>query len=243
MAVNDGLLSIEQTVLPFFPEYITPEIERNMGALRIRHLLTMSAGHAQDPTGAVRTATDGNWVKAFLETPIEHSPGSKFVYSSGATYMLSAILQKTTGQSLLDYLQTRLFEPLGIEHATWDRCPLGINTGGWGLSLKTEDIAKFGQLYLRQGVWNGQRLLSEEWIEEATSCHISTESMKGIDKQMGYGFQFWRCRYGAYCGRGANGQFCIVMPEQDAVIAITANDVRMQHILDLIWEHLLPALG
>jgi len=242
MAVEDGLLSVEDLVIRYFPDYVTPEIEKNMGSMRIKHLLTMATGHSQDPTGIVRNAHDGDWVKAFFETPIDEPPGSRFVYNSAATYILSAIVQKVTGQSMLDFLRPRLFDPLGIEDATWDTCPLGINIGGWGLSLTTEDIAKFGQLYLRNGVWNGRRLISEEWITAATSFHISTAAMDGIDKQQGYGYQFWRCRFNAFCARGVNGQFCIVLPEQDAVIAITSDEPRMQAILDTVWEHLLPAI-
>ncbi|MEK3724585.1 serine hydrolase domain-containing protein [Paenibacillus sp. FSL H8-0034] len=242
MLADDGLLSIEEPVLQYFPDHMTPEIESNMSSLLIRHLLTMTTGHSEDPTNLIRNTQDGDWVKAFFETTIEEAPGSRFVYNSGATYLLSAIVQKVTGQTLLDYLRPRLFQPLGIENATWESCPMGISCGGWGLNLTTEDIAKFGQLYLRNGVWNGQRLISEEWIEEATSVHISTSAMDGIDKQQGYGYQFWRCQFGGFCGRGANGQFCIIMPEQDVVIAITSDEKRMQAILDIVWEKLLPAI-
>ncbi|MBW7461807.1 serine hydrolase, partial [Paenibacillus sepulcri] len=152
-----------------------------------------------------------------LAAPVEHEPGTHFVYNSGATYMLSAILQKVTGQTLLEYLQPRLIEPLGIKGAAWDVCPRGINVGGWGLNVTTEDIARFGQLYLQKGMWNGQRLLTEEWIAEATSSQISNGDGGVNDWAQGYGYQFWRCRHGVYRGDGAFGQFCIVMPEQDAV--------------------------
>ncbi|WP_186445526.1 serine hydrolase domain-containing protein [Paenibacillus cremeus] len=243
LAAQEGLLSVDDLVLDYFPSYRTPDIERNMGELRIRHLLTMSTGHTQDPTGAIRNAADGDWVRAFFESPIEAAPGSLFVYNSGATYMLSAIVQAVTGQTTLEYLQPRLLKPLGIEQATWEMCPRGINTGGWGLRVTTEDIAKFGLLYLRKGLWQGQRLISEAWIEAATVAHIPTPTENGIDKRQGYGYQFWRCQpNGVYCGRGMKGQFCIVLPEQDAVIAITSDENRMQLILDQVWEHLLPAL-
>ncbi|MEK3910122.1 serine hydrolase [Paenibacillus sp. FSL H7-0331] len=242
MLVDDGLLSIEEPVLQYFPDHMTPEIESNMSSLLIRHLLTMTSGHSEDPTNLIRNTQDGDWVKAFFETPIEEAPGSRFVYNSGATYLLSAIVQKVTGQTLLDYLRPRLFQPLGIENVTWESCPMGISCGGWGLNLTTEDIAKFGQLYLRKGVWDGKRLVSEDWIEKATSVHISTAAMDGIDKQQGYGYQFWRCQFGGFCGRGANGQFCIIMPKQDVVIAITSDEKRMQALLDIVWEKLLPAI-
>jgi CubicO group peptidase (beta-lactamase class C family) len=157
--------------------------------------------------------------------------------------MVSAIVQKVTGISLMEYLQTRLFEPLGITEQTWESCPRGINVGGWGLSVKTEDIARFGQLYLQKGVWNGVRLLPESWVGQATSRQVSNGTRAESDWEQGYGFQFWCCRHHAYRGDGAFGQYCIVMPEQDAVLAITSNVGDMQALLNLVWEHILPALG
>jgi hypothetical protein len=156
--------------------------------------------------------------------------------------MLSAIVQKVSGLKLLDYLQPRLFEPLGIENATWRTCPRGINTGAFGLNVKTEDIACFGQMYLQKGLWRGQRLLPEAWVEEATTRHVSNGSNEESDWEQGYGYQFWRCRYGVYRGDGAFGQFCVVMPEQETVLAMTSGVKDMQAILNLVWEHLLPAL-
>ncbi|MCR8630534.1 serine hydrolase domain-containing protein [Paenibacillus radicis (ex Xue et al. 2023)] len=240
LAVREGLMSIEDQVIAFFPDEITPEIKQNMGQLLVSHLLTMSTGHVQDPTAPMMNQAIGNWIKGFLEIPVEKPPGTYFVYNSGASYILAAILHKVTGQSLLDYLQPRIFEPLGIEGVIWDTCPRGINCGGWGMSIRTEDMAKFGQFYLQKGEWNGQQLLPLHWVETATRSHISTEGEQGIDKQQGYGYQFYLCRYG-YTARGAHGQFVIVLPEQDAVIAITSDVKNMQAVLDLVWEHLLPA--
>jgi hypothetical protein len=165
-----------------------------------------------------------------------------------ATYMLSAIVQKVTGENLIDYLTPRLFEPLGIEGMDWEVDPIGINTGGWGLRLKTADMAKFGQLYLQQGVWNDQQILPAEWIEEATAAQIeqAPEAPPAVtdssDWLQGYGYQFWRCRHDAFRADGAFGQFIIVMPEKDAVIAITAESPDMQSELNLVWEYLLPAM-
>jgi hypothetical protein len=158
--------------------------------------------------------------------------------------MLAAIVQRTTGQKLLDYLKPRLFELLGIENATWEESPQGIAAGGVGLSIKTEDLARFGQLYLHNGMWQGKRLLSEAWISEATARQISNGDGGESDWTQGYGYQFWRCRHGAYRADGVFGQYCIVMPEQDAVLAITGGiDVfDAQKPLDLLWEILLPAM-
>jgi hypothetical protein len=210
--------------------------------MKIRHLLSMSTGHALDTTGRIASRKDGDWVKGFLSLGVKHRPGTHFVYNSGATYMLSAIIQKVTGMPLIEYLRPRLFEPLGIANPTWESCPRGINTGGWGLSIRTEDIARFGQMYLQKGLWNGQRILPEEWVAQASAFQVQNSHPTNPDWRQGYGFQFWRCQHGAYRGDGAFGQFCVVMPEQDAVLAITSGVANMQAVLDLVWKHLLPAL-
>ena len=170
-------------------------------------------------------------------------PGTHFLYNTSATYMQSAIVQKVTGQTVLEYLQPRLFGPLGIENPTWETSPQGISTGGYGLSVRTEDIAKFGQLYLQRGKWQGRQLVPEAWVDRATARQTSNGSRPESDWDQGYGYQFWRCRHGAYRGDGAFGQYCVVMPEQDAVVAITSGLKNMQQVLDLVWEKLLPAFG
>lgn len=155
--------------------------------------------------------------------------------------MQSAIVQKVTGQPVLQYLQPRLFEPLGIETPRWDTNPQGISLGGYGLYLKTEDVAKFGQLYLQRGQWNGRQLLPEEWVQLATSRQASNGSRPDSDWDQGYGFQFWRCRHNSFRGDGKDGQFCVVLPDRNAVVIMTANTSDMQGQLNLVWEHLLPS--
>ena len=155
--------------------------------------------------------------------------------------MLSAIVQKVTGKTVLDYLTPRLFKPLGIEKPTWDESPQGISIGGYGLYLRTEDIAKFGQLYLQKGRWEGKQILPAKWVAQATARQVGNGSNPDSDWEQGYGFQFWRCRHGAYRGDGKDGQFCIVLPEQDAVISITAKSTNMQAELNIVWNRLLPA--
>jgi len=243
LAVHEGLLSLEDKVVTFFPDDLPEEVSPNLAAMNIRHLLMMGTGNDQDTMGAIDRCTDGNWAKAFLAAPVEHTPGTHFVYNTGATYMLSAILQSVTGQTLLQFLQKRLFEPLGIHNPTWESCPRGINTGGFGLSITTEDIAKFGQLFLQRGAWNGSQLIPEAWVEEATSKQISNGDGGESDWAQGYGYQFWRCRHGAYRGDGAFGQFCIVMPEQEAVLAVTSGTNQMQEVMNAVWERLLPAMA
>ncbi len=240
LAISEGKLQIDDNVLSFFPDDAPANPTEKLKAMRVRDLLTMSTGHANQP----RLTSDGVWTRQFLAHPVPHTPGSTFRYNTPATYMQSAIVQKVTGQNLVDYLQPRLFDPLGIVKPTWETSPQGIALGGYGLYLHTEDIAKFGQLYLQKGQWNGQQLIPADWIAQATSKQVENAqapSGGNPDWREGYGFQFWRCRHGAYRGDGKDGQFCIVLPSQDAVIAITAKTRNMQQQLDLVWEHLLPA--
>ncbi len=245
LAIAEGHFAIDDPVLPFFPDDAPAEISENLAAMRVRHLLTMSSGHADDTWSHMVNRPDGNWVKGFFGVPVLHAPGTHFLYNTGATYLLSAIVQKTTGMKVVDYLGSRLFEPLGIEIATWEESPQGINKGGIGLSIKTEDLACFGQLYLQKGIWQGKQILPEAWISAATSTQISNGDEAESDWTQGYGYQFWRCRHGAYRGDGVFGQFCVVMPEQDAVLVMTGGvDVfDMQQPLNLLWEILLPAMS
>lgn len=238
LAVAEGKLSINDPVLKFFPDEAPAEVSANLKAMRVRDLLTMATGHQNEPN--VRNET--NWIKAFLAHPVPHKPGTHFQYNTPATFMQSAIVQKVTGQTVVEYLKPRLFEPLGIEQPKWDANPQGISIGGYGLYLKTEDIAKFGQLYLQNGQWQGKQLVPADWIEQATSKQVSNGSDPNRDWDQGYGFQFWRCRHDAYRGDGKDGQFCIVIPKLDAVVAITANTGDMQAELNIVWDKLLPAL-
>lgn len=252
-AVAEGKLKVTDRVISFFPDRLPETISPRLNAMEIRHLLTMSSGHDVDPTNRIRDIQGADWVKEFLATPLEHDPGTRHVYNSLATYMLSAILQQVSGEKVVDYLSSRLFQPLGIEGATWQESPQGINCGGWGLYVKTEDMAKLGQLILQKGRWNGQQLLPASWIEEASTWKIDSYPA-GVKKEnltikpedsdwlQGYGYQMWRCRHQAFRADGANGQFIIILPEKDAVIVTTAAIGDMQAELNLIWEYLLPAL-
>ncbi|CAN5830677.1 hypothetical protein BH11VER1_BH11VER1_04470 [soil metagenome] len=241
LAVEEGKLSLEDPVLKFFKEEAPADPSANLKAMRVRDLLTMSGGHDVEPKFEFE---QGPSVKGFLAQPVTHEPGTWFRYNTPGTYTLSAIVTKATGQTVREYLTPRLFGPLGIENPDWGTTPEGYNLGGYGLFVRTEDIAKFGQLYLQKGKWNGKQLLPEKWIETATSKQVDNSkapSARTSDWQQGYGFQFWRCQHNAYRGDGKDGQICLVMPEQDVVIAITALTGQMQTELDLVWSKLLPA--
>jgi CubicO group peptidase (beta-lactamase class C family) len=267
LTVAEGLLTVDDPVLKFFPDDAPASPSENLKAMRVRHLLSMNTGHKEDTTehvfqdrhqlnlfglevrhkantsGHVLEGENDNWPRVFLSLPVEYRPGTWFVYNTAATYMLSAIITKLTGESLLDYLRPRLFDPLGIESPTWETDPRGVSLGGTGLHIKTEDIARFGQMYLQKGMWDGKRILTEEWIAEATKATSdNSNTQTNPDWTVGYGYQFWRCRHDCYRGDGAFGQYCIVMPAQDAVLAIIGGVRDMQVVLDKVWAHLLPGM-
>ncbi len=244
-AVDEKKLSVNDKVISFFPEYAGLSSKQYLADLEVKDLLTMSVGHEKEMFERVFMQAD--WTKGFFEIPIANVPGTKFLYNTLATYMLSAIIQKVTGQTVMEYLQPRLLVPLGISGIDWETNYKGINTGGWGIRVKTEDMAKLGLLYLNQGQFNGRQILSADWVKEATGKQIEQnpdapqEKKDSSDWLQGYGYQFWRCRNNAFRADGAFGQYIVMMPEQDAVVVITSESLDLQDDLNMIWKYLLPA--
>ncbi|AOW19209.1 serine hydrolase domain-containing protein [Urechidicola croceus] len=244
-AVQEKLLTVEDQVISFFPNQLPTEISENLASLKIKHLLTMSLGQEEEPMNMVRNNPENTWVKSILSQPFVRKPGSKFKYTSACTFLLSAIIQKVTNEKLHDYLKPRLFEPLNINNSDWMENPEGINTGGYGLRIKTEDIAKLGQLYLNKGEWNGKQIISEKWVTEATTKQIESSAGDGDftaynDWSQGYGYKFWLNTVGGYRADGAYGQFSIVIPEKNLVVAITEESFSMGDSMELIWKYLIP---
>ncbi|WP_203579676.1 serine hydrolase domain-containing protein [Microbacterium hibisci] len=235
LAVSEGLLAVDDRVVDLIPEFAPEHPSEHLRALRVRHLLTMTTGHSEEPP-----LWEGDWVRAALAADLPYEPGTHWLYNTPATHVLSQIVQVRTGQRLLDYLRPRLFDPLGFRDPLWQQSPAGVDAGGFGLFIRPEELAAFGQLLLDGGVWRGRRLVPAEWIDQATSKQVANEP-GDRDWNQGYGFQFWRCRHGAYRGDGAFGQYVVVLPEHDAVVAITGGLPDMQQPLDAIWEFLLPA--
>ncbi len=245
LAIEEGKLSLDDEVLKFFAEDAPSEPSANLRSMRVRDLLRMNTGHQDEPAlgrDEPESEAGASWSKKFLAHPVPFKPGTHFLYNTPATYMLSAIVQKVTGQTLLDYLRPRLFEPLGFENPNWAASPQGITVGGYGLLGRTEDIARFGQLYLQGGQWRGRQLLPASWVREASAFQTSNGSSPTSDWDQGYGYQFWRSRHNSFRGDGAFGQYCLVLPEQDAVVAITGGVRDMGAVMNLVWEHLLPAM-
>ena len=246
LAISEGRLSLTDRLVEFFPDRLPDQMSANMAAVTVRDLLTMSCGQAQEHTDEIRYGASDDWVAEFFKYPVEYKPGTHFCYNTIGTYMLSAIVTAVTGEKIVDYLQPRLWEPLGIEKPCWKECPKGINFGGWGLFLKTEDMAKAGQMLLDKGKWHGRQILPSEWVEEMTKCqvdnrpeYLTPNNDTRPDWHRGYCYQMWRCRHGAFRADGAFGQYIIVMPVQNAVLAVTADVGDMQTELSLIWDYLL----
>ena len=242
LAAAEGKLSIDDSLLSFFPDQAPTAPSANLRAMRLRDLLRMSTGQHAEDVEKFAPGPQENWTKAFFAIPVAHKPGTHFFYNSPGSYMLSASVQKATGQTAHDFLMSRLFEPLGIANPLWKESPQGVSIGSYGLNLRTEDIARFGQLYLQKGKWEGRQLVPADWVEQATSLQTANGSDPQSEWEQGYGFQFWRCRYGFYRGDGAFGQFCIVMPQYDAVVVITSGSRDMQSVMNLVWDHIVPAL-
>ena len=247
LAVQEKRLSVEDSVVSFFPDAEINNPDPLLSELKVKHLLTMSVGHDGDTYQLMKKSESGGWENVFLNQAFKHNPGEVFFYNSGATFMLSAIIQKLTGDSLLAYLRPRLFEPLEISGMDWETNPDGICKGATGLRVKTEDIAKLGLLYLQNGKWNAKQILSEDWVKAASSKQIHSGSQDPNDPQdndwsQGYGYQFWRNRPGGFRADGAFGQYSMVLPNKNAVIAITEESFDMQKTMNLVWDHLLPAM-
>ncbi len=241
-AAAEGLLDLDDPLVSHFPEFDAEITDPGSRAIRLRHVAAMASGHRQEMIEEARRVDPDEPVRGFLLSPPEAEPGTVFAYNQPCTYSLAAVVQRRTGMRLTEYLRPRLFEPLGIGEVGWLRDDTGRELGFSGLHARTEDIAKLGQLYLQGGVWQGEQLLPAEWVREATRTQVANPDESNPDWSQGYGFQFWMSRHG-YRGDGAYGQFCLVLPEQEAVIAITAATVNMQGLLDAVWAHLLPAFG
>jgi CubicO group peptidase (beta-lactamase class C family) len=242
LLVEDGRLTLDDRVVDLLPDDAPSSVDERLDALRLRHLLTMSTGQASD--GLETAVGSHGWARRILGVPVTHDPGTRFMYQTGATYLLAAIATRLTGERLLDHLIPRLLAPLGIDGATWDRGPDGIDVGGFGLSMTTEDVAAFGQLLLQRGRWHGSQLVPAAWIDAATTAHIANgDPAFPSDWTQGYGFQFWRGRHGSFRADGAFGQLCVVLPEQETVVVVTAGLEDMQQELDAVWDALLPALA
>lgn len=257
-AINEGKLKLTDKLVDIFPDKLPEEVGENLAQATVRDLLTMTCGQEEDVRSIWGRGADPNadWVKEFLAFDFPHKPGTWYFYNSLGSFMLSAIVQQVTGEKVNDYLTPRLYDKLHIAKPRYDENPQGINLGGWGLYIKTEDMAKLGQLFLQKGVWNGEQVVPAEWIAEASAeqvpcCPSGTRpdevEAKGLTRDncfwvWGYGYQMWRCPDNAYRADGLGGQYIIVFPDKDAVVVSTANTQDLQRGLEILWEHIVPVL-
>ncbi|HRW18455.1 MAG TPA: serine hydrolase domain-containing protein [Dermatophilaceae bacterium] len=246
LLVDDGRLRVDERAVDIVrrhaPERLPSELDPAVEAITVHHLLSMSVGHSEDTIDRAWGHPD-DLLRGVLSVVPDGALGSRHVYDNGATYAVARVVELVAGERLLDLLGPRLFEPMGLRPGRWLADARGAAYGFFGLHVPTEALASLGQLLLDGGRWQGRQLLSREWVELATRRHIPTgPDPASPDWEQGYGYQVWMSRHG-FRGDGANGQFMIVLPEQETVIATTAGEERMQAILDAVWECLLPGLG
>ncbi|MDV3222001.1 serine hydrolase domain-containing protein [Intrasporangium sp.] len=249
--VHEGALTLDDLVLPRLGEVPAERLHPGWSRVTLRHCLTMTVGHDTDAwepafAGAeadvFRPGTD--WLPLVLATAPEHEPGTTFTYNQVATYLVSRLVHAVTGQGLVEILRRRLLEPLGITELAWQRDPLGHELGFTGAHLTTEALLAFTQFCLHGGAWGERQLLPREWFAEASRPFgpPNRDPAGNADSVLGYGYSFWTSRHG-FRADGAFGQLGLVLPEQDAVVAITAEHAPMQEILDEFWPTAFPALG
>lgn len=236
LCIDDNRLRVTDRVATFFPEFLPDTISDGLAKMTVHDLLTMSSGI--NPDWNMRSITT-EWEKTWLAKHLKYEPGEKFLYDSMSTYMLSAIVQKVTGHTVLQLLQERIFAPLGITEAEWEQSARGVNTGGWGMRIQAESEAKFGQLLLQKGNWNGKQLISREWIDRATQCHKVpfTDNPKKNIQNPGYGYQLWLCEIpGSFCADGALGQYIFVVPEKDMVVVLNGASMKGYEEIDATFR-------
>jgi CubicO group peptidase (beta-lactamase class C family) len=245
-AVQEGLLNIEDKVTSFFPDLLPDTISPQLAALTVKHLLTMSVGHA-----SMSYAGSGvSQVRSFLAARFAHEPGTSFAYNITASHMLSHIITKVSGVSLYEYLKPRLLDPLGIEDVIWEMDNDGYNMGNGGTHMKTSDLAKMGLFLINKGKWNGKQLLDPKWIEAATTPHIYQHPEKtpeenenaADDGSQGYGYQIWMGRHHSYRAIGGQNQLIMVIPEYDFIL-VCHSSIGDEAGFDKLIYDMLPSMS
>lgn len=245
LAIADGLLSLEDRVVDVLPDHVPAGISEQGRRLTVHHLLSMTTGHRTDSLAEAWRLEPDDLVKGFLRVSFPETEGTRHAYDNPTTFILARMVERVTGRGLPEFLDERLFTPMGVGHAEWDRVASGAAFGFQGLHLTTEAVAAFGELLLRGGLWGDRQLVPREWVQLATRRHIDTlppeDGSGDADYLCGYGYQFWISRHG-YHGDGAFGQQCVVVPSHDLVVAVTGAHTQAQAVFDAIWECLLPGL-
>ncbi len=245
LAVTDGVLSLDDRVVDFFPEFAPPIVSERLSRLKVRHLLSMTVGMEYE------SLFGENWIQHFLEVPVVYEPGSMFMYNSKGTSICCAIIRKVTGLSVLDYLDQRLYQKIGIRgtNQKWMKLPGDIEMGGGSLFATTEDVLRLMKLYLDGGVWEGKTILSLEFVRLATTAQVDNSKssdpkyLRKKEQTCGYGYQMWMCSpEGVYRADGAQGQLGIVFSHQDMVVAMHQNCDDSEIVQRYLYEEFLPTL-
>lgn len=247
IAQEKGLLSIHDKVLSYFEDVPVENINDHLRAMTIEHLLMMGSGHSHDTFGAMMAAEDGDWARVFLNLPVDREPGTWFVYNTGATYMLSAILTRVTGKTALELAEEWIFQYIGIRGATWDTCPKGISIGGSGLHIKPRDMMRMGILLLSHGRWNDRQIIPSAYVNAAQIKKIDNSNPDDPNQNpnwaAGYCYQMWRCKFDAFRADGMGGQYIVMLPKYDMVAVFTsALGSDIGYPLDLIEKYLLDSI-
>ena len=250
LAIGEGLFTLDDRVVSFFPQYVEADGHDNLHEMRVRDLLTMTSGHNVLVSGKAWRPIKASWVPEFLKIPVAAQPGKLFCYSSAPSYMLSAIVQRTAGQSIHEYLRQRLFNVLNVDGESWESDSTGVNSGGNGLSLAPEDFLKFGILYCQGGMWEGTRILPAQWVKEATAMQVRHPITRALGEDyepqaLGYGYHFWMGPHDSYYASGIFGQYCVVMPDRNTVLAINSGvgGDRTHEVLGPVWSELYGAIN
>lgn len=237
-AIDERLLTLDTKVIDIFPEYRPQKYDENLEKLTVFHLLTMTAGK---DVSVLENKAKVSWLKSFFGARWAFAPGEDWKYISENCYVMAAIIQKLTGMTVREYLAPRLFKPLGIrENPAWETDPNGLEAGGWGLFITTEELAKVIDCMSHGGKYQGKQVIPEFWAREAGKAQAdnSSKSSNQIDSCVGYGFNFWCCHFpGSYRADGMFSQFGIVLPEYDANIITTCSEVFEQKTRDCLWRH------
>lgn len=241
LAVGEGLFALTDRVVDLIPEDVPAGVTDRVREITVHHLLSMSTGRDEDSLPALQALPRAEWAWAYLSMTPAGPVGSRHVYDNGASWLCGELVRRASGQGLVDFLRRRLLEPLGIEDLTWDTDDLGRELGWTGVHVTTRGLAALGELYRLDGVWQGRRILPEGWAARLGSPQIPTTDDVNREWSYGYGYQVWMGREGFRLD-GAFGQFSFVLPEREAVIAITSAQSYTQRLVELVWEHLVPAL-
>ncbi len=245
IAEGEGRLSLSDCVLSYFPQYKKIASD-GAEKITVRDLLQMRAGHAKplfstDPDTHEREL---DWAQLFFMQSMDYAAGTRFFYDNGCTYMLSRIIEAVSGCTLRDYLMPRLFAPMDIFNPQWHTCPKGHTLGAVGLYLKCEEFSRLGRLLLDNGMWEGQEIVPENYIERAWQDTVEVCGFSDSENKQGYGYQLWRCTvHGAYRADGKHGQYSIILPDKQAVVTVTAhNENSANDILRAVWKEILPEI-